>query len=142
MRIACPSCAAEYDVPASRIPGQRKVRCARCGNEWLTLREPAAEIPRPEVEQPLSTEPPPSPAPSRPVVTAMDRLAASAPRESSHATLIGAWALSLVILIAMALAAIVFRDDIIQIWPPSSRVLTPSGHTMTIPEQNVGKKSE
>ena len=39
MRIACPSCAAEYEVPTSRLPPHKMVRCARCGGEWVPVRE-------------------------------------------------------------------------------------------------------
>ena len=35
MRIACPSCDAEYDVPVSRLKPGKMVRCARCGGEWV-----------------------------------------------------------------------------------------------------------
>jgi hypothetical protein len=72
----------------------------------------------------------------------MDRLAASARPQSARAGLIGAWALSFVILVTATLATIVFRDDIIRIWPPSSRVLMPIGHPMTTPEKIMGKKAE
>lgn len=42
MRIICPSCQAAYEVPESLIGGAaRKVRCARCGNEWVPTAEPA-----------------------------------------------------------------------------------------------------
>ena len=35
MRIVCPSCDATYDVPEAMLSGgPRKVRCARCANEW------------------------------------------------------------------------------------------------------------
>ncbi|SHJ02181.1 MJ0042 family finger-like domain-containing protein [Roseomonas rosea] len=37
MRVACPECAAEYDLPpalAARLAEGRSVRCARCGTSW------------------------------------------------------------------------------------------------------------
>jgi predicted Zn finger-like uncharacterized protein len=57
MRIACPTCAAAYDVPDAMLAsGPRLLRCARCGNQFTgALPGPeAAPEPRPE---------PPSPAP-------------------------------------------------------------------------------
>ena len=55
MRIACPSCAAEYEVPdAALAGGPRRLRCARCGHLFL------AELPAPPVEAP----PPDRPAPA------------------------------------------------------------------------------
>lgn len=44
MRIICPDCAAQYELPpelAARLP--MRVRCARCGNEWLA--EPVGMVP-------------------------------------------------------------------------------------------------
>jgi predicted Zn finger-like uncharacterized protein len=37
MRVACPECSAEYDLPpalAARLAEGRTVRCARCGTAW------------------------------------------------------------------------------------------------------------
>jgi predicted Zn finger-like uncharacterized protein len=44
MRIICPDCAAQYELPpelAARLP--MRVRCARCGDEWLA--EPVGLVP-------------------------------------------------------------------------------------------------
>ena len=47
MEIVCPNCAAAYRLAAGAIgPEGRKVRCARCGKEWLATRtfaQPAME---------------------------------------------------------------------------------------------------
>ena len=148
MRIACPSCAAEYEVPASRIPPHKMVRCARCGGEWIAVREAAENLSEPEAAaqgkppgKPRS-ERPPEPGPSLPVVTAMDRLAASTPPSPSHAGLIGAWVLTFVILAATAVATVAWREDIMRIWPPSSLILAPSGQIMAAPEQTKDKKAQ
>lgn len=34
MRVICPTCNAGYEVPESRIGAGRKLRCARCKNDW------------------------------------------------------------------------------------------------------------
>ena len=44
MLITCPSCAAEYNVPAPVAPG-RVVRCARCATEWAPTALPVAAAP-------------------------------------------------------------------------------------------------
>ena len=54
MRIACPKCAAEYEVPASRLTPRKTVRCARCGGEWTAVGE--AEELSPEVAATLSEQ--------------------------------------------------------------------------------------
>jgi predicted Zn finger-like uncharacterized protein len=42
MKIVCPACDAAYDVPPSVVSSQRKMRCARCAQDWVP-REAAAE---------------------------------------------------------------------------------------------------
>jgi predicted Zn finger-like uncharacterized protein len=35
MRLSCPNCATEYEVPDAALAGRsRKLRCAHCGTEW------------------------------------------------------------------------------------------------------------
>lgn len=36
MHIACPSCAATYDVPDAMLLRARAMRCAACGHDWQT----------------------------------------------------------------------------------------------------------
>lgn len=69
MRIACPSCAAEYEVPeAALATGPRLLRCARCGHRF-TSAAPAPPTPAPPSEpppaepEPPAASPPPPPAP-------------------------------------------------------------------------------
>ncbi len=41
MRILCPSCQAAYEVPDKLLSsGPRKVRCAKCGGDWMAEAEP------------------------------------------------------------------------------------------------------
>jgi predicted Zn finger-like uncharacterized protein len=123
MRITCPSCSAAYDVPDSLVTPGRVVRCARCGNEWSPTQAPPQA---PLVEEPVSPAPEPPPPPvAEPVVevrqSAMDRLSAHPATEPSTTGLRIAWALSLVVLIALAVAAYVWRAQIVAAWPPSAR---------------------
>lgn len=90
MRIACPNCAAEYEVPESLLAtGPRLLRCARCSHQFqAALPEPEpdlpvferpavplaerlaglgpAEPPEPEPPEPPPPEPEPEPAPPEP----------------------------------------------------------------------------
>lgn len=55
MRIACPNCAAAYEVPdAALAAGPRLLRCARCGHRFTATgpASPAAPPPAPEVANP------------------------------------------------------------------------------------------
>jgi predicted Zn finger-like uncharacterized protein len=122
MRIACPSCAAEYEVPASRLTPGRKVRCTRCGEQWAAVQE-AEEPPPPAVDpEPAEVEPRAALAAPSPTITAMDRLAAPAPPPRSVA-LIAAWVATFVALGTVMVAAVVWRGPIVRAWPSSGWVL-------------------
>ncbi len=60
MKIVCPACDAAYDVPAAVLAAPRKMRCARCGHDWV----PSAEVPDspPAMAEAPSAESPPLPA--------------------------------------------------------------------------------
>jgi predicted Zn finger-like uncharacterized protein len=145
MRIACPSCAAEYEVPASRLTPRKIVRCARCGGEWMPVRE--AEDMTGQlvtVAAPAEREPAQSaePAMALPAVTAMDRLAASPVPAPSRAGLIGAWVLTFVVLVAAIGVTIAYQREIVSLWPPSGRILAPIDHMMTKPAVIARKAAE
>lgn len=125
MRIACPSCAAEYEVPSSRLPPGRLVRCVRCGGEWIAVHE-AEEAPPPETPEPLDApaetevQAAPQPAPA-----AFQRLAAPLPPVTKPVSvaLIVAWVVSFAVLAAAASATLAWKADIERAWPPSARLL-------------------
>jgi len=129
MRIECPSCSAAYEVPEERLVPGGKVRCVRCGAEWAPI---AAEI-RPE--PPVYDTPPPfapdtaHEEPSRPpAFTAMDRLARYPATVRGRPTaLVAAWAASIGLVILLIVCAFIWREDIMQAWPPSERVYNALG---------------
>ncbi|MDR3531297.1 MAG: zinc-ribbon domain-containing protein [Rhodopila sp.] len=139
MRIACPSCAAEYEVPASRLTPRRMVRCARCGEKWMAVRE-AEVVPAPEPAPPANETAQPKVPP--PALTAMDRLAASPPPAPSRAGLLAAWVLTIFVLVGAMAATVAWRDDVIRIWPASSRILEPIDHQKQKPAQTSGDKAQ
>jgi predicted Zn finger-like uncharacterized protein len=145
MRIVCPSCAAEYDVPASRMTPQRKVRCARCGGEWVAVRETDDA---PYGPDPVETHPEDEPGyaadagATLPPVTAMDRLTAAVSRPRPAATLIAAWIMTFIALAAAVGAVIAWRDPIVRIWPPGSRILGQISSVTPAPARNTGKARE
>jgi predicted Zn finger-like uncharacterized protein len=140
MRIACPSCDAEYEVPAARLPPRRMVRCARCGNKWMAARDrvqppaPAGTMPSeatseatPEATSEIGRETV-SEAPAvispLPPLTAMDRLAAApAVTRARPPGLLAAWVLTAFVLLAGAAATVTWRHAIVRAWPASARVL-------------------
>jgi predicted Zn finger-like uncharacterized protein len=140
MRIACPSCAAEYEVPDSRLKPGKLVRCARCSEKWLP------RLPTDTQGMPNEASEPPMPHPERdiaslPEVTAMDRLAASPAPQPARGRLIAAWVLTFVVLAAAVAAAIGWRDTIVRTWPASGRLLATSNHGPTPGSQGDGSRA-
>jgi predicted Zn finger-like uncharacterized protein len=140
MRIVCPNCSAEYDVPDSLVTAGRVVRCARCGGEWMPVevaaaeREPVPSMDEPpagssEVEPAASAAPPSDmPAADAPLSpSAMDRLALHSVRPSSRLRLRLAWLASLTVLVGLAWATYAWRAEIVMAWPPSARMYSVFG---------------
>jgi predicted Zn finger-like uncharacterized protein len=140
MHIACPSCAAAYEVPDSLMTPGRVVRCARCSGQWV----PVEATPVPEETAPEGPERESSPPPreergavlaSRPPAeaaslalappprfSAMDRLAAYPAWPKPRLWLRLAWAGSLVLLVLGVGGAYGWRSQIVDLWPPSARM--------------------
>ena len=130
MRITCPGCAANYDVPASRLKPGKLVRCARCGNDWLPApdagnvvaqQEPAAEQASTDVSHEADASPP--------EFVATDRLTPPAIAPPARQGLFVAWVLTFLVLAGAVAATIGWRDSIVRAWPPSSRILGAARHT-------------
>jgi predicted Zn finger-like uncharacterized protein len=135
MRTACPKCAAEYEVPASRLPPRKMVRCARCGGEWEAVeeaegsREVTAALSEHELNRNDGAEE------AIPRLTGMDRLAATGRRPPQSPRLVAAWILTLVILVAAMTATVVWREPVVRAWPPSGRILGWTDHRTPISAQ-------
>jgi predicted Zn finger-like uncharacterized protein len=138
MRITCPSCAAAYEVPESRLTPHKKVRCARCGGQWIPVHT-AGDTGSPEPAKDSLSH---LPTESLPAVTAMDRLAALPSPQPSPAGLLGAWVLTAVVLVAALTATVVWREAVMRAWPPSALVLAPFGHAPPERGQMAGEKAE
>lgn len=148
MRISCPNCSAEYDVPDLALAaGPRLLRCARCGHSFkAALPEAPAPVPAPEsmIEAPAGFLPPGQP-PDVPVApppvpqaesadgahtpsppsggAAQDRLA-SAPASPADRIAMTGWVMTLLVLVLAAYAGFAWRADIMAAWPPSERLYT------------------
>ena len=71
MRLTCPNCGAQYDVPEAAIPeAGREVQCSACGESWAQHRPTAATA----AEQEALPAADPAPAPEHPETPAQRRL--------------------------------------------------------------------
>ena len=148
MRVTCPECGAEYDVPDTALHAARRLRCSACGASW-DWTPPATPKPEPaRTEPPLREEPAaatpepesppePSPGPARQPVREPPRIEViperrimppeppPSPRQKGMVML--AWAASLALLIAALVAIYVWRAPIMRAWPPAIRLFAALG---------------
>ncbi|MFN3524043.1 MAG: DUF3426 domain-containing protein [Phenylobacterium sp.] len=132
MILTCPECATSYFVDESKIPPEgRLVKCAACGARWTAHPEPEPQAePEPafELEEPAEAaapeiEPAEAAVEDEPALTGEDlpkvfRAKADESRRVREAAATGVvWAgmaASVAVLIALA---IVFRVDVVRLWP-------------------------
>ena len=137
MRIACPNCAAEYDVPdAALAAGPRLLKCARCGHHFharsvLPEEEEGAPLP-PASASPAPAagpdRPPPSRGPTRsmPIDPPLPRLG-DAPASPPDRFAMAGWVATVAVLIGGGLAAHAYRVEIVAAWPPAARLFAALG---------------
>ncbi|MFL5296693.1 MAG: DUF3426 domain-containing protein [Phenylobacterium sp.] len=133
MILTCPECATSYFVDDSRVgPTGRAVKCSSCGAKWTALpqglgqAEPAA-APRRQPPPAPSVDPPPEddivvgdaepeaePAIS-PRLAARRALPPPAPPENRA----WVWVVAAGVVVGLVASLIVFRSDVVRIWPAS-----------------------
>ncbi len=133
MRIVCPSCAAAYEVPEARLIPSQSVRCARCGTNWAPVAGPqlaagpvppqpsAAVPPFPQSRPPSDTQIFSAPSP---FAGTLERPGA---RLASGPAVLAGWVVSIVAVIGLGWAAVTWRYDIMNAWPPSERLYSSLG---------------
>lgn len=58
MRLTCPNCRAQYEVPDEVIPEEgRDVQCSNCEKTWFQEKHPKAEVETPEPAKAAASEP-------------------------------------------------------------------------------------
>ena len=125
MRVACPTCAATYEVPANMFKPGQMVRCARCAKEWAP--EPAAEAEAPgtvPVAPQTTSHDAAMETPARPERRPAIDHRLPPPR---HVGARVAWVASILLLAALVWAGYSQRTTIMQAWPPSERLYNALG---------------
>jgi predicted Zn finger-like uncharacterized protein len=125
--LTCPECATSYFVDDARIPpAGRRVRCSSCGNRWLAGPDgPITEPQSPAVAlEPESFAPEPEAAPEEEVVAepvfTPSPLRRPADRRSEARGGALVWAGAAALAVALIAGAIIFREQIVRLWPNSS----------------------
>jgi len=152
MILTCPECATSYFVDDARIPeAGRTVKCSSCGARWAAKKESGLAEAGPEAPEPaeaapqaaapaaeavadddlefVPAEPDPEPAPKR---RAPARPAASAKTEAKGKVLV--WAAAAVVVVGLVAGALVFRAEVVRIWPKSGEAYAGLG----LPVNSVG----
>jgi len=123
MRIVCPGCKATYEVPPALLTSGRKLRCAKCANDF----QPNPVESPPEAAPRLTRQPEPSPQalvrPGREQTRPLSR------RQRTVARAVAAgWAASLLVLVGLGWASLAWRMPIMHAWPPSTRLYAALGY--------------
>lgn len=132
MILTCPECATSYFVDDSKIPAEgRVVKCASCGARWTATPEPPEEL-EPELvadapaPQPFDPEPaaetPISELPGEALPKAF-RAKADTERRVREAAATGIiWAGMAAVLVLLIAVAIIFRADVVRMWPRTASI--------------------
>ena len=144
MILTCPECATGYFVDDAKIrPGGRTVRCAACGARWTAVAESPLELVSSPEEGAVAREtPPPLPKEDEPLsaLTGDDlprafRSRATNDKKVRQAAVTGAiWAGMAVLLLLVVGLAIVFRVDVVRVWPSTAATYAAIG----LPVNRVG----
>lgn len=153
MRLACPSCAAAYELPETLfLAGPRMVRCARCAHSWLASAPGPEPEPEPESLAEAPAEPPAEPRLPEAVMAEADpprrpsplrrRAAAAAPEPPTPlpdfslappepprraGSVAIAWAASIALLMAGSWAGWTNREGVMHAWPASTHLFVALG---------------
>ena len=139
MRLTCPNCLTEYEVPDAAVAGRaRTLRCAYCGHQWRreaeVPEETAAPDPAPLIDAPpllaepqAPTAPPPAaPPPAAPFYSARQEAAAALerparPKPPPKPAPRRRWPLAvLLLLVVVAVAGLAAHRPIARAWPASA----------------------
>ncbi|WP_411287486.1 DUF3426 domain-containing protein [Phenylobacterium sp.] len=138
MILTCPECATSYFVDDARIPAAgRTVKCANCGARWMAVQPEPESAPQPVADELVETAlevevddatpgiVPPAPedfeiiaepAPHRRVRPTTAR---ARPKTEARNTAF-VWIGMAAVVAAMIAAALVFRTEVVRLWPQTS----------------------
>jgi predicted Zn finger-like uncharacterized protein len=144
MILTCPECATSYFVDDGKIPPDgRTVRCASCGARWQAKLAPELELVAGGEEGAFAREissPKEDPAKAVRDLPGEDlpkvfRAKADTERKVRQAAAVGVgWAAAAAVLAILAALSIVFRADVVRLWPRSAAAYA----TIGMPVNSLG----
>ncbi len=141
MILTCPDCATRYFVADAKVgPEGRGVKCAACGARWTAHAEPPLELGASPEEGAVVVDPPaPEPEPISALpgeeLPKVFRARAVNERRAREAAATGViWAGMAVGLAVMIAVAVVFRVEMVRVWPGSAAAFASVG----LPVNRIG----
>jgi predicted Zn finger-like uncharacterized protein len=129
MILTCPECATRYFVPDDKVgPDGRTVKCSSCGNRWTAHGEPALEL-FVDADEGATVRAPADPVFEEQPVSALPgeelpkvfRQKADTDRRVREAVTTGVvWAGMAVAMVALVASAVIFRVNVVKLWPGSA----------------------
>ncbi len=145
MILTCPDCATSYFVDDAAIGDDgRTVRCASCGSTWKAQAKPTLELRVNAEEGAFGADPqapdedlferPPAALPAEDLPKVFRAKAATDQRTKEAAIQGAMWAGTGAFLALLLMAAVVFRVDVVRLWPKSASAYAGIG----LPVNRVG----
>ena len=144
MILTCPDCATSYFVDDAAIGDGRTVRCAACGVSWKAQAKPTLELRVNAEEGAFGADPaspdedlferPPADLAGEDLPKAFRAKAATDQRTKEAAIQGAMWAGTGAFLALLLMAAVVFRVDVVRLWPRSASAYAGIG----LPVNRVG----
>lgn len=143
MILSCPDCATRYFLDDDKFgPGARTVRCAACGSAWKASREDQAiDLSVMAAAETATGQPDEAQAPTRTEepLPRQFRAKVQARRETRKAAAAGVvWGGLGAAVLAVVLAAFLFRIDVVRLWPRTAGAYAKVG----LPVNPVGLSPE
>ncbi|MBQ1543777.1 MAG: zinc-ribbon domain-containing protein [Caulobacteraceae bacterium] len=123
MILTCPECATRYFIDDAKLGSAgRTVRCAHCGARWTAAAEAPIELAQSPEEGALAAEPATTELepPPQDLPRAFRARAETRKREREAAASGVIWAATAAVLAVVIAAAVLFRVDVVAMWPRSA----------------------
>ncbi len=120
MIVTCPECSTRYHVEPAALGGGRMVRCTKCAHTWMMVPPDALD----DVAAALSAE-------REPALSTMAPVAAAGVTGRGLARVL--WVVLVVAVAGTMGGGVVWRDDVVRLWPPAQALYRLAGLEVALP---------